>query len=56
MERYTGLKGGGFELLLDYNWILKKVLERCYCVAPGLLGTLQHVAAVCSNVIFCLWL
>ena len=31
------LRGGGFELLLDYNWI-KKGGRRWCCVAPGLLG------------------
>ena len=31
------LRGGGFELLLDYNWT-KNGWRGCCCVAPGLLG------------------
>ena len=48
--RHTSIEGWGFVLLLDYNWI-KKRWRVCCRVAPGLWE-----AAVCPNVIFCLWL
>ena len=52
------LRGGGFELLLDYNWIKKGALERGFGSAVWPLGCWNVVtqAGVCSNVIFCLWL
>ena len=33
------LRGGSFELLLDYNWILKRWGD-CCCVVPGRVGAL----------------
>ena len=47
-------RGGGFELLLDYNWIKKgwtvAVVRPLGKWRPG------NQAAVCSSVIFCPWL
>ena len=51
----TALRDGGFEVLLDYNWI-KKGWEVALLQPLGCWGHFNQEAAVCSNVVFCLWL
>ena len=48
------LRGGGFELLLHYNWIKKG--WGLLSFGPWAVEALQHQAAFCSNIIFRLWL
>ena len=53
MERYTSIERGDFELLLDYIWDKKGGLP---LGDPWAVGVFYQEAAVCSNVIFLLWL